>query len=542
MWPDKAQYRPGDPVTLHDVPGNQVLVTELGHPVTTLPVQDGLARWAAPEGLERSARGFRAVAIDDSGRAVAATAFDVARHWSLAPRYGFLSDFKPTDTAEAVAGLVRLHLNVVQYYDWMYTHYQYFAEGDEFVDPLGRLTSHRVVRERIEAGHRHGIASLAYGSLYGGEKPIAEAHPEWLLYDGSGQPFHLIDLFYIQHIEKGCGWREWIIGQYEAALRRLGFDGIHIDQYGFPKRALYRPNPGEERVVDLTAAFPDFVAEACERLRAVKPEGGSIFNCVNNWPVEQMAPLKGDAATYIEVWSPHDTYRDLHELARYARAIGPHKQVILSAYLAPFHRERERPAGALSGLKLATAAINAAGGYHLLLGEGNGVLADAYYPMYGRLSPDDLAVVQRYYDFLVANEALLHDLDLRDVSNSWSGGFDVETRETNFAGPVGFSPQAEPGKVWAIVRERPGRRVFHLINLVGLEHDRWNSAQPEPAPVEGIELVIARFGEIRAIWCASPDDGGEPRQLAFEPTADGKPYVRIQLDHLELWTTIWTEE
>lgn len=542
MWPDRAQYRPGETVTLCDVPGQRVLICELGHPVTWLPVEGGQARWTAPEGLARSARGFRAAAVDEAGQVVDATAFDVARHWSLAPRYGFLSDFKPVDTADAVAGMARLHLNVVQYYDWMYTHYQYFAETEEFTDPLGRLTSHRVVRERIEACHRHGMAALAYGSLYGGEKPIALEHPEWLLYDGNGQPFHLIDLFYIQNIERGCGWREWIIHQYEEACRQLGFDGIHIDQYGFPKRALYRPAPGEERVVDMTAAFPDFVAEACQRLRAVKPEGGSIFNCVNNWPVEQIAPLTGDAATYIEVWSPHDTYRDLHDLVRNARALGPHKQVILSAYLGPFHRKDERPEGALSGLKLATAAINAAGGYHLLLGEGNGVLADAYYPMYGRLSPADLAVVQGYYDFLVANEALLHDLDLRDVSNTWSGGFDAETRETNFAGPVKFSPRAEPGKVWVIAREKPGLRVLHLINLTGLEHDRWNSAQPQPEPVQGIELVLARFSPVKAVWCASPDNGGEPRQLAFEPTADGRPFMRIGVPELHLWSMVWVEE
>jgi len=542
MWPDKAQYRPGEPVTLLDVPGTQVHITELGRTVCWLPVTDCTCSWTAPEGSDRHARGFRAVAVGEDGRELAATAFDVAGHWSLAPRYGFLCDFGPTDTTDAVEGLTRLHLNVVQFYDWMYTHFQYFAGGEEFTDPLGRHTSHRVVRQRIEACRRRGIAPLAYGSLYGGERPIADAHPEWLLYDVDGRPYHLADLFYIQNIQRGCGWRDHILAEYEQACRRLGFAGIHIDQYGFPKRALYRPGPGEEQMVDVAAAFPDFVEEACRRIHALQPSGGCIFNCVNNWPVEQMASVRGDAATYIEVWPPHTTYRDLHELVRFARALRPDKQVILAAYLKPFHREGRRPRGALNALKLATAAIHAAGGYHLLLGEGDGVLADAYYPKYGRLSPADLAEVQQYYDFVVANEALLHDLDLRDVSNTWSGAFDVESREVHLTGPVRFSAQAEPGKVWVLVKEKPGRRVIHLINLTGLDHSRWNSEQPQPAAVREIELRLTLLAPARAIWWASPDDGGEPRRLLAVPAGDGSACVNVNLPELRFWGMIWIEE
>lgn len=66
--------------------------------------------------------------------------------------------------------------------------------------------------------------------------------------------------------------------------------------------------------------------------------------------------------------------------------------------------------------------------------------------------------------------------------------------------------------------------------------------QPEPEPVAGIELILAQFTPIKAVWCASSDDGGEPRPLAFEPTADGKPYVRIAVPELRVWTMVWVEE
>lgn len=539
MWPDKAQYRPGDQVTLHAPEASGVLLYELGRLVATLPVEDGLARWTAPAVEARSPRGFRAEAVDGEGNTLSSTAFDVARHWSVAPRYGFLSEFTPADTAEAVEAMNRLHINVVQFYDWMYTHYQFFAPEEEFIDPLGRSTSHRVVRERVEACHRFGMAALAYGALYGGEKAIAEQHPEWLLYDGNGRPCSLGDFFFIQNVEKGCGWRELILGEFEAAVERLGFDGIHIDQYGFPKRGLYRPAPGEERLVDMTLAMADFVSEAGRRIKALRPDGGNIFNCVNNWPVEAVAPLTEDAATYIEVWAPNETYRDLHDLVRHARAAGPHKQVILAAYLHAFHREHDRPAGAINTLRLATAAIHASGGFHLLLGEGDGVLAEGYYPRFGRLSAEDMALVQRYCDFVVACGELLHDMDLRDVSYTWNGGINDETK---YHGPVPFSPMAEPGTVWTLQHERPGRRVLHLINLTGLGHTRWNAEQGVPLPVEGVVIELQVASPVRAVWCASPDREGGPLRLDAEPVHDGRPYLRVTLPTLQYWTMVWTEE
>lgn len=48
------------------------------------------------------------------------------------------------------------------------------------------------------------------------------------------------------------------------------------------------------------------------------PEGGVIFNAVNNWPMEAVAQT-GQDAVYIEVWPPNDRYRDLYTLIAQAR-------------------------------------------------------------------------------------------------------------------------------------------------------------------------------------------------------------------------------
>lgn len=542
MWPDKAQYRPGDAIVLHVPPAaTTALVSELGKELAILPVVDGVAHWVAPAAPEHAARGLWAVGLDAAGEVVGSTAFDVAQHWSVAPRYGFLCNFKPGETAAApVAGLNRLHINAVQFYDWMFTHYQFFADSEEFTDPLGRQSSHAVVRAKIEECHRHGIACLAYGAVYGGEQPIADAHPEWLLHDGNHVPYKFGWWgSHLQNFDHGCGWREHLLQEFEGAITRLDFDGIHVDSYGYPKRGIYLPEPERVEIVDLTRALPEFVAETALRVRQLKPAGGTSFNCVNTWPVELMARRTEDQVTYMELWSPHDTYRDLYDQIRLARVAGPHKQVVIAAYLSAFHKETPRLPQAIHGLQLAASAIFASGGFYLLLGEGNGVLAKDYFPDFGRVDGPELETVVRYWDFVTAYGELLHDRELRDVSKTWNG---VYVPETQYDGPVACSPVAEPGTIWTILKEKPGRRVLHLINLVGQENARWNELKAEPLPIDGLTVTFMKYAPIRAAWYASPDDGGQPQPLTIEPDTTGRPFVHLRLPRLHVWGMVWLEE
>ena len=298
VWPTQAQLRPGDPLALairagqadplvvRVLDGTRV-VAELdvasigpGQLVVSLPLPAGPA---TGYGIE--------VASQTKPSRRATTAIDVALHWSAAPRYGFFADFDPEEPAEESTrradDLLRLHVNVIQFYDWMASHHTFLPDTDEFTDPLGRRLSHEVVRRKIALAHERGMAALAYGALYGAEAEFSQAHPDWLLYDGRHQPLALAKIFYLQDFGPASPWREWIIGQYEQAVDRLGFDGIHIDQYGYPKRALSRAS-GAWRSFDVGAAFPGFVEEAAARILERRPTGGSIFNCVNAWPLDAM--------------------------------------------------------------------------------------------------------------------------------------------------------------------------------------------------------------------------------------------------------------
>ncbi len=563
-WPHHSQYRPQEPVGIRvQVAGadtrrripvtvtiwslEQVVTTQADEIETGPNGRADLVIWVRPPQPQPvpdgAAVGYAVEVIAGDPPTRVTTAFDVATHWSAAPRYGFCTDFSPDeDAAESdrrADDLLKLHVNVIQFYDWMASHHTFLPREEEFTDPLGRRLSHAVVRRKIELVRERGMAALAYGALYGAESDFSRAHADWLLYNGAGEPFVLADLFWLQDFSEASPWRAWIIGQYEAAIRELGFDGIHIDQYGFPKRARSRAS-GTWREIDVGAEFPGFVDAAARRLLTLRPDGGSIFNCVNAWPLEAMAGATADAATYIEVWDPHTTYRDLYELVRRARLIRP-KQVILAAYLPPFGPAQTRTTGALNAFRLASAAIHASGGFHLIAGEGRGFLSEAYYPNYGPLTPDEFAVVRRYYDFVVRNTRLLHAQTGPDIAWTHVGPTNdvIRLRHPRLAD---YGAGARPDSLWVIGRESDGLVSLQLLNLRGIQSTAWNVNQPSPPEaLEEVEVEASILGDIEGVWWDTPDDAvGLPRPLPFE-ISDGPRgrTLSFRIPRIDFWTAVW---
>ncbi len=122
----------------------------------------------------------------------------------------------------------------------MYRHYQYAPTSGEavFLDALGRRVSHDAVRAGIRAAHEAGIAMLAYGSVYGAEREYVDAHPDERVFDEAGAPLSLGETFYINDLRPGSPWRKRLLDEYARTMRDFGFDGIHMDTYGPPHRAV----------------------------------------------------------------------------------------------------------------------------------------------------------------------------------------------------------------------------------------------------------------------------------------------------------------
>ncbi len=569
--PDKATYLPGEAVRVRIALSNDVdtalrgrLTLALSHLNETVAEfeqqvelqprsKTALSFSLTPPATPLRGYGLEATLYNQAGSILAegSGALDVLERWSQAPRYGFLSDFGPDQTEDEVAtradSLCRYHLNVVQFYDWMWRHYKLLppAEvGEEFTDALNRRLSLRSVRAAIEGVQARGGAAMAYGAVYGAEPEFAGQHPELMLYDEAGQPVSLAQLFYIMNIAPGSPWVDLIVAELADAVRELDFDGIHMDQYGFPKTALSAT--GE--IVDLAVCFPPLIDRARASVVAEKSGAGVIFNAVENWPIETVARTSQDVV-YIEVWPPYESYDDLRQLIREGKRLSGGKQVILAAYLSPFldAAEETLPQAEAAAL-LATATIGASGGSHLLVGERDGVLCDPYYPKYATLRPSFAVKMRAYYDFLVRYEELFIALDLEDWNLGNEEGVlgrdgQLPLRAENMRENMRVSIEAEAGTIWAVTRQKPGYRIAHLINLLDQSDVAWNAPHTPSKSFDNIELALTLEGSqrtvgepVREVLYLSPDSNyGRPTRMEWLQQGD---QLRVRVPQLHVWGVI----
>lgn len=479
------------------------------------------------------------LAEGEERRWTASTAFDVVSDWRKSTRYGFLSDFYTSELGdgEDVLWMNKLHLNLVQFYDWMYKHDDLVCEQSEYTDLMGRTLNLDVVKEKVALCHGFGMKAIAYGAIYAASKPFFERHRDWALYQSDGKEYDFIQIFTIMNIEEKSPWRDHIIGEYRRTIEEVDFDGIHLDTYGFPKTGISKlDGPDSERVVRLEEHFPSLIDETRSELVKVKNDIGLIFNNVGNWPVDTVAPA-GQDAIYIEVWKPYERYHHIQQILRWAQHYGEGKPVILAAYLQPFRLDT--PVRAQYSALLMTAVIASHGGYHLLLGENGGVLTQAYYVDYTQTEPDFLRKIRDYYDFNIRYANLLYHDSLRDVSMTHVDGDNLEYVFEN----VDYSTYGEPGKVWTIVRENADVKTISFINLTNNEEDLWNEGKNKPHPAADIHVKVLLEREVEAVYLMSPDRNmGRPEPVEYKITDSlrGKT-LEATLPALDVWNLLAIE-
>ncbi|MCL6547554.1 MAG: glycoside hydrolase family 66 protein [Alicyclobacillus sp.] len=591
VFPEHTQFRPGQPVrvvvqlprqrhagstvrvTVHR---QQVCVAQVAAAVTDLERSGSVLDLGTfPEGgyhirADLSAPGQPATGPGSAGEAMASTAFDVRRHWRDAPRYGFLCEFNggarvsesgpfdPSERSGASApekeggegqpgairdegeveadGLAatrdffrRFHLNVVQFYDWMERHDALVPTAPEFVDPMGRLHSTSAITDKLRMLREVQAASVAYAAVYAALKDYADRHPEWGLYDNAGVQQCLIDRFYLMDISAKTGWTEHILRQF-AEVMSFGFDGLHLDQYGFPKTA--RRQDGSSLWMD--GAYAGFVEACRDRLG---PEAGLIFNNVSSYPVHRTALSPVDAV-YIEVWPPMTRYRHLADCVIRARLTGQRKKaVILAAYLKCLRRrDRCTPDAAARSALLLTAVIHASGGYHLLLGECYGVLTEAYYPDYVPMVPELREPLRRMYDVLTADADLWYGPDAADVTWSFAGGINDEVRIEG----APFSVEAEAGKLWVRVLQTARGLVIHLVNLLWVQDDAWDAVHEEPfAATPPLSISVEWNHPLQGVWVQRAESPGwQSVDVKLSPHVRGRA-LSFTVPSFDIWSMVW---
>src|SRR4030066_1001785 len=492
------------------------------------------------------------------------TALDVLKDWTLAPRYGFLCDYNKseTDTEERIKSLKDFHINCIQFYDWMYRHHNLIPPGEEYIDALGeklsdcslreknswnsrnieimrdRRLSVNTLRRKISEVKRYGMGAIAYGAVYGAEEEFVKEHPDWALYTNDGRKFSLEDLIFIMNISRECGWHDHILKEFVKALKEFDFDGIHLDQYGFPKIAYSHPG-NKKKLVNMSRLFYEFINDCRKKLSVVKPDVKLIFYAGNGWSLEILANSDQDVV-YIEVWPPHETYQDLKDLINRSKMFAPDKQVILAAYMSIFNRANSMQLPAAERATLITfSSIHANGAFQLLLGEKNCVITDGYYPAYIQLHSDFIRVFQRYWDFIVRYENFLFDLRLKDVSIYVSGGIDDELRILDYP----YSSKAKPNIIWVILREMPRYKVLSLINLLGVLDTKWDALRIEEVKsIFNIKIDALIQEKEKKILFASPDFDSKTQTLGCQLFKSKKGEgVSFEVLVLNFWDMIFFE-
>lgn len=524
---DKAQYLVGEDIRIHVSGGTSGLLAEVYRLEQTAECNwrienDTLIVSNVPEGSY-------GIAVS-AGNSAWEGAFDVVADPRQVIRYGFLSDFSSDDGGtDDITWMRDLHINAVQFYDWMYRHDALIPPDTKFSDPMGRDMDLNIIREKIIGCKALGIRPIAYGAIYAATRKTFETHPQWGMYTMDGQPMTFANWLYYMNVSSDCGWSDHILEEYRKAMA-FGFSGIHMDTYGFPKRVWdYNGHP-----VELASAFAKLIDRTAQIARGEDVYGGVIFNAVNNWPMEAVAKTQQDAV-YIEVWPPNDTYHDLYTLIREARLCSG-KPVVLAAYLQPF--QEENTLGAERAFRFSWAAISASGGTQLVLGEYQSALQDSYYASYAELRPNFLPVVQKYCDFLVRYADLLYNDKGTDTSKTASGGINEDICFESES--CCFSADGRSDTVWTIIRETGSRLTIHLINLRGND-GRWNTAKMEPKPAERIRVHLRLDRPVNGFYCATPDgDSLQAERLPYScrSTDQGRIYT-VDVPSVQYWTAIW---
>ena len=522
--PEWTAHRPGEDVAIlvDSVVAQRVsaVVTHLGEEVRRSDEEVTVGRTRVSLGVV--GEGSYAVRLTSADDSTATTAFDVSADPLARPRYGFVTDFLPgRDDGDEVADSLRaFHLNAIQFYDWMYRHAALLPPSDDFLDALHRPMSLTTVRRLVDATHAAGAQAIAYAAVYGAGREYADAHPDEVLYHRDGRPWQLGDFLWVMDVSPGSAWTGHVVAQMADAVRQVGFDGLHLDQYGDPKVAVTRAGD----VVDLAEGF----VATIDAVRAELPEATLIFNNVNDFPSATTSRAPQDV-TYIEVWSPHDDYADLVRLVDAARDRRPGRPVVLAAYLEPFAATDGD--NEMAAAKLALTTVWASGGQYLLFGERDGALTHPYYPRYATLGDAAVGVLRAFADFAVANGDLLFAPQiLRATRHLWQGVNDdvvVDGQPT--------SPDPVAGRVWVRIGSVGSRLVVSLVDLRSQQDSRWNVAKRPTGTTAGLRIRVrvassepsARFGHP----AAGPELG------LLDATVDGE-YLEIDVPEFDTWALV----
>jgi dextranase len=501
LLPERSTYSPGDPIAI-EVRGSAGTGTGTGAGNGTIVVRhlgDEVSRAIHTGGskllLDALPVGGYGVELIVDG-VVIRTAIEVRTDSRARLRYGFVVDYSPDRDLTGVSDLVRrLHLTDIQFYDWAYRHADLLGGGEEYRDALDQPISLQTVRDLASAVRSAGARALGYAAVY------AVGPNEWTdwrhraILDATGEPYALGDFLFLLD-PAAPDWLASFTGQLRRAVTEVGFDGFHLDQYGYPKRALR----ADGKSIDIAESFTTVI----EASRVALPGSQLVFNNVNDFPTWATAGTRQDAV-YIEVWEPNVTLGSLGVVVLRARSVANGKPIVVAAYQHVYDSASANESDLATAFTMAT--LFSHGATQLLAGEADRILVDPYYVRNHVVEASTAALLTRWYGFLVEHDELLMDAGIVDVTGSYAGEHNDDCDVAYES--VAVSVTAEPGTVWRRITSAGDRLILHLINLGGQQNALWDAARNEPVRPGTGSLRLRRVGNgIPRVRVADPDAAG----------------------------------
>ncbi|WP_410511668.1 glycoside hydrolase family 66 protein [Paenibacillus sp. BR2-3] len=291
-----------------------------------------------------------------AGGSTGMTAIDVSSTWTKYPRYGFMTEYTPGESAAATDARVKqtvqdYHTNAFQLYDWMWRHENYLKRTNGVVDSTwndwsGKLTmSWATIQNMISSIHNYNGAAMPYTMTYAALQDyqnISGVSPTWGMYNDSNHQSQLgfdfvdnnpnTDMWLFN--PANTDWQNHIFGQYRDMINTAQFDGIHLDQMG------ERPDPYDYNgnKIDLDNSFSGFVNNLRTNLNSNGLSNKAVtFNNVdgasNGWAFNDVTKNANTDFSYAEIWGAAPNYIDLKDLVNTAKKNNGQKAMVLAAYM-----------------------------------------------------------------------------------------------------------------------------------------------------------------------------------------------------------------
>jgi dextranase len=477
----RAFYRTGEPISVGALPPGTARIVALlacGNVFEARP--DGRAEFT-----DLDAGTYAIQAVDGSGALLSEEFTTVGAHQGERPVHGFATSFGDDDVAAVLDWHRALRSTVVQIYDWMASYTEPLGPESGWEDPSHRPVSFEALRS-LSAGLRElGAIAHAYAPVYAVGNAFAAAHPELLMYEGDGDAIRFLDQIVLAD-PGNPDWQRHFVSAYGAAAQRIGFEGFHLDTYGYPRVAYTAAGDP----IDMRLAYASFLYF----VRTARPTDLVSFNQVNGVP--NAGPVAAEPSfRYCEIWPPNDRWRHFEGLLDRSAGIAatPFDATVRGSIACyPPVWGIDDPGGpvaadgrqaSLRTVVLTEAIATSLGASALIYGDKAAALCDPYYPKHARLTAEEADTVLAWRRFALR----CRDLFLEGEDTSWYEIGD-ENGSVAVESPAPVSPEPVGGAVFARVVQHDRCTAVSVVDLTGSANGSWS----EPTAQGTVSSVTVR--------------------------------------------------